>query len=150
MKICRKCQQAKAKTLDNFPLKIQSKDGLDSWCRKCRNQQAKEWKANNKEKNKAAMKSWAARNPHKVKNIILKKNYGITLEDFNKLLEKQNNGCAVCKSIEKLCVDHCHETGKVRGLLCSACNKAAGFLKNDPGLCLRLHFYLNQFEESSD
>lgn len=61
----------------------------------------------------------------------IKHKYGLSKEDYLQLLEKQNNVCAIClnpETIENsiLCVDHCHTTGKVRGLLCRMCNSALG------------------------
>lgn len=60
--------------------------------------------------------------------------YGITIEDFNSLLKKQSGVCAICgkgpKGKSRLCVDHDHETGKVRGLLCYRCNMAIGALSS--------------------
>lgn len=57
--------------------------------------------------------------------------YGITLTQYNILFNKQEGKCAICKKHQlefelKLAVDHCHKTGKVRGLLCTACNQAIG------------------------
>jgi len=70
----------------------------------------------------------------------LKREYGITYEEYYRLFEKQNGGCGICgckstdsksKTIDtKLCVDHCHETGKVRGLLCRKCNLALQVVEN--------------------
>lgn len=64
------------------------------------------------------------------------KRYGITLDEYDLLLEKQNNCCAVCKTHtdflkRRLSVDHCHKTGKIRGLLCGPCNMSLGLLKED-------------------
>lgn len=61
----------------------------------------------------------------------IKHRYGLSKEDYNELLEKQNHVCAIClnpETIENsiLCVDHDHTTGKVRGLLCRMCNSALG------------------------
>ena len=71
------------------------------------------------------------------RHYFLKHKFGITELQYNEMLENQNNACAICKSTEsgdvrttKLSVDHCHETGVVRGLLCSSCNKAIGFMKD--------------------
>lgn len=62
------------------------------------------------------------------------KQYGMTLEDFQKLSDKQGSKCAICKELPKdgqrLCVDHDHSTGKVRGLLCRSCNLLLGNLKD--------------------
>ena len=74
--------------------------------------------------------------------------YGITQEDYNLLLEKQDGKCAICKRPPKegkiLCVDHCHGTGKVRGLLCHGCNTAIGKLGGIDGLEAALD-YLRSF-----
>ena len=58
--------------------------------------------------------------------------YGITEKEYQTLLEEQGGLCAICKEEQKLAVDHCHITQKVRGLLCHACNVALGFFKDDP------------------
>lgn len=64
------------------------------------------------------------------------KEHGMTLADYEDLLAKQKGQCAICFSLpsprKRLCVDHCHKTGKVRGLLCDACNKALGLFRDDP------------------
>jgi len=60
---------------------------------------------------------------------MLKWRYGISIEDKQKMLRKQHGKCSICLSsisFRKACVDHCHKTGRVRGLLCSLCNKALG------------------------
>jgi hypothetical protein len=79
--------------------------------------------------------------------------YGITAEDYYNMLAAQNNKCAVCESEEvnssrvssgKLFIDHCHTTGKVRGLLCSKCNHGIGLLNDDTALLQKAIEYLNQ------
>lgn len=72
------------------------------------------------------------------KNYMLKRAYGITLDQYKKLCDDQNNKCRICKKEQKistfkkgLVVDHCHSTGKVRGLLCSPCNTALGLFYDD-------------------
>ena len=86
---------------------------------------------------------------------MLKYTFGITLEEYNKILSEQNYVCAVCKNPEKeihpqskktrkLNVDHCHITGKIRGLLCNSCNRGIGLLKDDPELLLAGVAYLKR------
>lgn len=90
-------------------------------------------------KERESGKKWQKRNPHIEKNAHLKRNFGITLEDYTEMLKAQNGVCDICKKPEKkvfkktgkvtdLCVDHCHSTGKVRGLLCWDCNTSIGKL----------------------
>lgn len=67
----------------------------------------------------------------------LKKFYGISVEDYDAMLEKQDGGCAICGRTEsdetgrRLHVDHDHGTGELRGLLCNACNRGIGYFGDD-------------------
>ncbi len=85
---------------------------------------------------RAATKAWQESNPTKRKAQRLKK-YGIAPSDFMDLLTIQNGRCAICGYSETdkpnffPVVDHCHKTGKVRGLLCMACNQALGKFKDE-------------------
>ena len=86
-------------------------------------------------------------NPEYFKNIDLKKAYGITLERYSQILSTQNNSCAICKKhkdnfTKSLAVDHCHLTGKVRGLLCTNCNRALGNLKDSIDSAINAVTYL--------
>ncbi len=62
------------------------------------------------------------------KNYDLKRHYGLSLEDFEAM---SRSGCQVCHSTAKLVVDHCHDTGVVRGVLCSTCNSGFGMFKDN-------------------
>jgi hypothetical protein len=69
--------------------------------------------------------------------------YGVDEKVYNCLMEEQNNCCAICKQDETLIVDHNHQPGKVRGLLCSRCNTALGFLNDDPTRMMAAIKYLD-------
>ena len=103
-------------------------------------------------------KYWADGNGRRTKEALratrIKSRYGITLDEYAAMLEKQGGKCAVCGELPgdnvrahwggKLCIDHCHDTGKVRGLLCNDCNLAVGYGKTSTILeraaaYLRLH-----------
>ena len=77
------------------------------------------------------------KNPLKYKNYHLKRYFGITLDDFQKMKEAQGNVCKICKKTngyKDLAVDHCHASGKIRGLLCENCNKGLGMFHDTPEL----------------
>jgi hypothetical protein len=82
-----------------------------------------------------------------VRDHGLRTKFGITLEQYEEMSERQLGLCAICvrpESIEgaSLSVDHCHSTGLVRGLLCRTCNSAIGFLGDDPSMLQRAIDYL--------
>lgn len=81
---------------------------------------------------------WKRRDPEKVKRVRLKyrlkSEYGLTLEQYDDMLDTQSYCCWTCGLplldflTKNICVDHCHATGKVRGILCGKCNKALGLV----------------------
>lgn len=75
-------------------------------------------------------------------------NYGISYEDYLALGRKQNWKCSICKElpVKKLEVDHCHSTGKIRGLLCGHCNRGLGQFKDSKARLLFAISYLNANE----
>lgn len=79
------------------------------------------------------------------KHIALKSNYGITLDDFNQMVEYQGGKCAnpACDS-DATDTDHCHVSLKIRGVLCGHCNKALGLLKDNEEIILGLWVYLTE------
>ncbi len=96
---------------------------------------------------KASARSYRDRNPHKKKEYNLRL-YGLTLAEFNSMLAAQNGCCAICGhepggtvKQRKLCVDHCHKTGKVRALLCGSCNIGMGLFGDDPERLIKAASY---------
>ena len=91
-------------------------------------------------------REYYAKNKKRMRSYDLKRKFGITAEVYEQMLKDQNNACKICKSAhsdeQKLCVDHSHKTGKVRGLLCHQCNKALGLLKDDVALLEEAVAYL--------
>lgn len=74
----------------------------------------------------------------------LKRDFGLTVEQYDEMFAQQRGVCAVCKKTQKkrLSVDHCHNSKKVRGLLCQPCNMAIGLLKDDWTVAHSLYEYL--------
>jgi Recombination endonuclease VII len=83
-------------------------------------------------------------NASPVRTAQLKHLYGISPAEYDALLAKQGGTCAICRKRPKgrLCVDHCHLTGTVRGLLCNGCNSALGWLKDDQASLVAALAYL--------
>jgi hypothetical protein len=168
MKRCFSCK--KDKPFDEFHKSSIRKDGLSSRCKECAKIYRKQHHLKNLQKDKQKSKEWRERNvnhrkqhyqenrdrilskskdyyknnPDAHRNYLLKTKYGITLEEYNRLLEKQNGVCAICHQksntvdkrsgkIKMLAVDHNHKTGKIRGLLCEVHNRALGMFHDDIG-----------------
>lgn len=123
VKQCRRCK--KDKFFDEFYKLASSSDGLRSYCKIC-----------------TVAANTASRTRDHGRRYELKRDFGITLEQYQIMEESQQHRCAVCKEpetieyapgkISRLCVDHDHDTGRIRGLLCKRCNRAIGLLRDDP------------------
>lgn len=181
LKHCTKCK--KWKFLTEFSKDSGNKDGLYTWCKQCvkelsiknrdkRNKKAKEWRENNKEYVQKYSKNYEQthkkeRNKQKrkrrkenyeyYKDKDLRRTHNISLKVYKKILDEQNNVCAICKLPESiintvsgkkldLAVDHNHKTGKIRGLLCGKCNKALGVFNDDASYLLKVIDYLKIYD----
>lgn len=85
---------------------------------------------------------------------MLKSKFGLSTEDYNNILTKQNFSCAICGTHQSefskaLAVDHCHITGKVCGLLCPDCNTGLGKFKEDPDLLSKASEYLSKTKKET-
>lgn len=133
MKTCCKCK--KEKEIEDFHKDRTTKDGRSYKCKEC-----KQWKnlpENIRQAQRDRANEWNARNPRKMHSAHFKRKYGLTLEQWEEMAEKQNYKCAICQEEEtgkRLSVDHCHTTGKIRQLLCQTCNMGIGAFKEKPEL----------------
>ena len=136
MKKCRKCLEEKE--LADFVKNKRSNDEYHWHCKTC----VKEYnKANSnifknsylkhREKRLLSGKLYIQNNQDKRRNRRLISRYGIDLMQYENMLTNQQNRCKICERNTKLFVDHCHKTGKVRGLLCSKCNQGIGLFNED-------------------
>jgi Recombination endonuclease VII len=148
MKFCPKCKTEKLES--EFYKASSRKDGLEGICKICHNTYARKGK-----KQTDYMRNYFRNNPEKrhtlKRKAALKSNYDLTLEGYQLLLESQNYMCAICLSHETkskrtkhFCVDHDHKTGKIRGLLCSSCNRAIGLLNDDEHVLSKALEYLRK------
>ena len=119
LRFCTRCE--KFKDPDLFGKDSGAKDKKLSFCRECARGTRKGRSYSSSEK----------------LTIHLKHLYGITAEEYAQMLEQQQGVCAICNrppGKRRLHVDHCHKTGKIRGLLCLRCNRVLGFMRDDPQL----------------
>ena len=100
---------------------------------------------------KSYMKQWRKNNKELIRKQkrkdALKSKYGISVEDYESMLAAQGGVCAVCGDVNsdrRLAVDHDHETGEVRGLLCTRCNVAIGFVREDRERISKIQEYLSK------
>lgn len=154
MKVCTKCGAEKPLSEfypDGRPVNKRCGDGRLALCKKCKNTRnknwtlankahhttlVKRWASENKERHYAKSKQWRADNRERAfkteRATLLKRVYGITPEQANDLLAAQGGVCAICRidnprSRFSWHIDHDHNTGAVRGILCARCNQMLGF-----------------------
>lgn len=126
---CRCCgkEATTEEELDLFVKRKECRYDRDNYCKECSNEYNRRY-AYDYEKDKAYKFKYA---------------YGITLDEYSEMFKEQQGCCLICDTQEeKLVVDHNHETGEVRGLLCNKCNSALGFLKDNPKFVLKAYEYL--------
>jgi len=148
-KKCRKCGIVKSRS--EFTVRQSGPRGghLAGYCKPCNAAKVKaEYILNNSDLSFYRRVAW----PSKLKRL-----YGITVEDYNRILADQGGACALCRSTTPesgnrkykkrvrsvFDVDHDHKTGKVRGLLCTRCNRLVGLANDDPNTARRLVEYLS-------
>ena len=104
------------------------------------------YRAQDRETYNARLRLWRKKNPVKARAIYRRrdlKKLGLTLELYNRLYLEQKGLCLVCDRWEKtLASDHCHVTGKFRGLICGPCNRGIGLLQDNPELLIKAASYL--------
>lgn len=123
-KICTKCKTEKP--IEDFYKDKASRNGRRPDCKKCKN---------------SAMRKILT--PDYQFSQRMKSVYGLTRNQYDEMVLKQNRSCAICKRSEvRLVVDHCHNTDVVRGLLCYRCNTLVGYLETDPAIVASAKDYL--------
>ena len=134
-KRCRDCRVQKP--LAQFSKVYSNPKNQKSWyktrCKLCDAKAGREWYHKNKD--------------GKALTRALKASFGITADEFYRMLNEQGGGCAICgrqKTKRRLAVDHDHATGKIRGVLCHLCNQAIGQFRHDPRLLLKAVEYLQK------
>ena len=146
-KFCPHCELTKPVT--EFYASNGTIHGFDTYCKACRAVQARAWRLANKPKAAADQKRWRQKNARAAKDYHLQLRYGLPPGGYDKMLAEQDGKCACCGSQKPggrgdFHVDHCHDTGKIRGLLCHGCNVSIGHFDHDPHLLEKAVAYLNR------
>lgn len=159
-KTCTKCKENK--DIENFYIQNEKTQSRKAHCSKCEQEVRKKAIANNPNYDKQITanrkKKWGQAYPEKLRNSRLKSVYGIDNNRYAEILDFQNGVCAICHETEtkmnkeqnipkRLAVDHCHSTGKVRGLLCFDCNSSLGKFKDSIENLYNAIDYLNKSRE---
>ena len=131
-KVCSQC--SKEKVVTEFYKRKNRPSGYLSECKEC-----------TKQRNLNRYKD----NPDKINDMRAAKTYGISYDAVIKMREEANGVCKICgregiKHHSRLVIDHCHATGKVRGLICSKCNTILGYCDDDPSILNKLSTYLEK------
>lgn len=136
-KKCHKCKVVKP--MEMFYQNKNRSDGHNSACSDCAKAIAAQWRIDNLEKSIENGKKWRKEHPDRMASSSrkqkLKFKYGMTPDDYTNMAQQQGQCCAICGNHmdllpKGLVVDHDHETGKVRGLLCNSCNSLLGYAKD--------------------
>ena len=138
-KTCTECGHEKQ--LTEF-YKRSDKEGHRAHCKTCHKHKAStKWRGD---------VEFRARQYTRSRRANLKKMYGITPENYVEMYDAQDGKCAICGTTEPgrgaqwFCIDHCHDSGIVRGLLCNNCNTGLGAFKDNPDALLSAIDYLNE------
>lgn len=136
---CSACQQELP--LNHFSIYAQTL--RHPYCKPCMSIANK----NNKIKNKDTYEAYRARASQLSRKSYLKNNWNMTTDDFNKMLATQENRCAICGNSPKvLHIDHDHNTGKIRELLCNNCNRGIGHLKESESILISAISYIKKHQ----
>jgi hypothetical protein len=137
----RRCNRCKRNRLAK-QFRIRADNGIPrAWCIPCENEYKREYKRANRYK-------WKKSEQRQGRRAGLRK-YGLTETAYNEIAKDQDWKCLICsrryfKSPRNLCVDHDHETGKIRGLLCIGCNRGLGYFEDQPERLRKAALYLER------
>lgn len=143
-KHCKKCGQTKP--LEEFYPHNRTRDGVQYWCKDCQKKAIVSGYRNDPKKHAAYNREWGKKNTAKKADWHLRWRTGLPVGTYDKMLAKQNGRCAICglppENGTRLHVDHCHDTGAIRGLLCGKCNTGIGQLLHSEEILLAAIEYI--------
>lgn len=148
---CKKCNVTKS--LSDFPKAKGNLSGHSHSCKECRKTYLSEWKSRNPEeilrRNREATRKYYATEKGARSALQKKANmYGITAEEYTEVLGRNNGLCEICNERPSYHLDHCHDTGKIRGALCVQCNTGLGLFGDDVEKLISAQRYLTRPDNS--
>jgi DNA-directed RNA polymerase subunit RPC12/RpoP len=149
-KVCSKCGELKPASEYH---EESNRYGLQAWCKQCNLQRNREWRERNREHVRAYAQHKYRQGDPLARRLIawrseLKRRYGLTPEQYEAMLVAQDYRCAICGTESftdcnrRALVDHDHETGEIRGLLCNRCNGGLGLMDDSIELLEKAIRYL--------
>jgi hypothetical protein len=145
-RVCPNCDRTLH--VSHFYKSTQTKDRLERHCKDCQRAYVVDWQRRNKEKFNSYQREWRSQNKEKhaasAKYSKIRNKYGLSREEYDSLMEQSH--CGICDADlteRKPALDHCHATGKIRGVLCSQCNTGLGMFHNNPEALRRAAEYLS-------
>lgn len=143
MKACRKCNQIQ--NLTSFHRSKVHKSGYRNICKNCASIEHKKSYYKNLERSREISRSWHERNPERNKDRRRQRVYGLSSNEYDLLVIEQNYKYTICNQKNlKLVIDHDHKIGKVRGIICSPCNKMLGFAFDNKQTLQKAVMYLSE------
>ena len=137
-KLCKKCNRSLPLTPEYYYRNKSKANGFSCQCKNCKD---------------ILRKTYGKVNPVIKRKAKLKMKFGITLEQYDRMFEKQNGVCKICGKYDmtgrRLAVDHDHNTGKIRALLCANCNMLLGRIESTPILFKKVLEYLKKYSPAS-
>ncbi len=138
-KVCKKCGIEKEHSEYSHKRAKGRKPSLQPRCKSCAAEDTKLWRD--------------SQSLDRLKDLYLQRTYGITLQWYQDTLALQNNSCPLCNTsftfhgelnADSPVVDHCHTTGKVRGIICNECNRGLGYFHDNPMALRKAALYLEE------
>lgn len=126
------CHCKEERPVSDFTKRLRNRDGLRSRCKYC---------------DRASEKAYRLENPNSSRLAKVRQVYGLNADEYIQLLTEHDNKCRICKSDKRLGVDHCHKTGKVRGILCTRCNTGLGMFGDNINSLINSIEYLKEHEQ---
>lgn len=156
VKLCLRCREEK--TFDLFPKNRRTKEGIGTYCLTCSAEVVRQRRQTEEgaQAHRDSSKRWRDSNTTRNKDNHANWRYGLNHGQYDAMLAAQEGKCAICKTTEpgtgmvRFAIDHCHSSGKVRGLLCSNCNRGLGYFKDDPARIRRAIDYVSLPESSGE